>query len=311
MNISLPPLAALRAFEAAARLGSISRAADELHVTHGAVSRHVRSLEQALGSALFMKVGRGLVLTSAGEHLSEAAGEAFTQVSEAWNALRRQPDVTALVLGCSASVMARWLIPRLGRLEQARPSIRLHLSAREQAPEPNLPGLDAMLMLAAPPWPVDWHVIDLGPERIGPVLSPRHPDAARLVCGAPQRLFEHALLHTRSRPQAWPDWACAHDMEPGALHYGSEFEHLIYLLEAAVAGLGVAIAPQPLVSDDLASGRLIAPWGFVETSARWALCRLRRNPDPRIAPLGDWFKRELDHPAGHDPVITSLTSANT
>lgn len=294
MSPPLPPLAALRAFEAAARLGSVSRAAAELHVTHGAVSRHVRALEQALGAALFAKAGRGLVLTPAGERLREAAGEAFARIGAAWGELRRQPAGAPLVLGCPGSLLARWLIPRLGRLEQALPAIRLHLAAREQAPEPHLPGLDAMLLLAAPPWPPDWQVADLGPERIGPVLSPRHPDAARLLGSAPHRLLDYPLLHTRSRPQAWPDWAGAHAIAAEALHYGGEFEHLIYLLEAAVAGLGIAIAPQPLVSDDLASGRLVAPWGFVETPARWALCRLRRNPDPRIERLGAWFRSELE-----------------
>lgn len=293
MSPSLPPLSALRAFEAAARLGSVSRAADELHVTHGAVSRHVRALEQALGGALFAKAGRGLALTPAGERLRDAAGEAFARLGDAWTELRRQPGDTPLVLGCSASVLARWLIPRLGRLELALPSIQLHLSAREHAPLPALNGLDAMLLLAAPPWPVDWQVLDLGPERIGPVLSPRHPQATQLAHSAPQHLLEHPLLHTRSRPQAWPAWAAAYAIDAGALHYGNEFEHLIYLLEAAVAGLGIAIAPQPLVSEDLASGRLIAPWGFVQTPARWALCRLRRNPDPRITQLADWFSAEL------------------
>ncbi|GHH52773.1 MULTISPECIES: LysR family transcriptional regulator [Gammaproteobacteria] len=294
MTSPLPPLAALRAFEAAARLGSVSRAADELHVTHGAVSRHVRTLEQALGTALFAKAGRGLALTPAGERLREAASEAFAQLGDAWTQLRRLPAETPLVLGCSGSLLARWLIPRLGRLEQALPAVRLHLSAREQAPEPHLPGLDAMLLLAAPPWPSEWQVSDLGPERIGPVLSPHHPDVARLVGSAPQRLLDYPLLHTRSRPQAWPDWAAAHGMEAAALRHGSEFEHLLYLLEAAVAGLGIAIAPQPLVSEDLATGRLIAPWGFVETPARWALCRLRRNPDPRVERLARWFREELE-----------------
>lgn len=295
MTSSLPPLAALRAFEAAARLGSVSRAAAALHVTHGAVSRHIRAVEQALGCALFVKAGRGLALTPAGERLRDAAGEAFARLGDACRELRRQPAATPLVLGFSASVLARWLIPRLGRLEQALPSIRLHLSAREQTPEPHLAGLDATLLLAAPPWPADWQVADLGPERIGPVLSPRHPEAHRLARGEPRQLLNLPLLHTRSRPQAWPEWASAHAIDPAALRYGGDFEHLIYLLEAAVAGLGIAIAPQPLVSDDLLSGRLIAPWGFVETPARWSLCRLRRNPDPRITRLGQWFEEELAH----------------
>lgn len=293
MRQTLPPLTALRAFEAAARLQSVSRAAAELHVTHGAVSRHIRTLEQALGAALFAKAGRGLALTAAGERLRDAASEAFVRLGDTWGELRRQPRQGAVVLGCSASMLARWLIPRLARLERDLPDVRLHLSAREQTPGTELGGLDAMLLLAAPPWPSDWTVSELAPERVGPVLSPHHPAADALRAAPAQHVLDHPLLHTRSRPQAWPDWAVTQAIDPDALRYGNEFEHLIYLLEAAVAGLGIAIAPQPLVADDLASGRLVAPWGFTGTPARWALCRLQRNPDPRIERLARWFGDEL------------------
>ncbi|MDG2524519.1 LysR family transcriptional regulator [Stenotrophomonas sp. HITSZ_GD] len=291
MSQDLPPLPALRAFEAAARLGSVSRAAGELHVTHGAVSRHVRTLEDALGLPLFARQGRGLVLTEAGERLREASGDAFGRLREAWRDLRRRPAHAPLVLGCSGSLLARWVIPRLARLGEALPQLTLHLSATEHAPGPELAGLDAALLLAAPPWPAGWQVHALGPERIGPVLSPRMAGAdAHVPAG---RIATLPLLGTRSRPQAWPQWAHAHGIAPEALPIANDFEHLLYLLEAAVAGLGVAIAPQPLVADDLASGRLIAPWGFVQTSAQWVLCADARNTDRRIDALAEWLRHEL------------------
>ena len=293
MSPSLPPLIALRAFEAAARLGSMARAAEELHVTHGAISRHVRSLEQNLGSALFNKAGRGLVLTEAGERLRDAAGEAFARIGDTWQNLRQLPAHAPLVLGAPGSLLARWLIPRLAELEHDLPQLRLHLSAHELPPSADLPGLDATILLAAPPWPAQWQVQELAPERVGAVLSPQHPLATELSGQPPARLLQESLLHTRSRPQAWPDWARGHGLDPAQLRTGIEFEHLIYLLEAAVAGLGVAIAPEPLVAADLASGRLIAPWGFVETPARWVLCSQRHNPDPRIAQLADWCRSKL------------------
>ena len=288
----LPPLPALRAFEAAARLGSLSRAAAELHVTHGAISRHVRSLEESLGAALFTRQGRGLVLTEAGEQLREASSEAFGRLRQTWRQLRRQPGNAPLVLGCSGSLLARWVIPRLARLGEALPALTLHLSATEQPPGADLAGLDAALLLASPPWPAGWRVFDLGAERIGPVLSPRMAGAeasARLPAEALARL---PLLGTRSRPQAWADWALAAGVEPEALPVSQDFEHLLYLLEAAVAGLGIAIAPEPLVAEDLATGRLIAPWGFVDTPARWVLCSDARNGDPRIAALAAWLVKE-------------------
>ena len=112
--------------------------------------------------------------------------------------------------------------------------------------------------------------------------------------GAPAKALQgEALLHTTSRPQAWPTWALEQGLEPAALHYGQAFEHLYYLLEAAVAGLGVAIAPQPLVADDLRAGRLSAPWGFSPTPAALALWVPRRAADGRAEQLAQWLKAEL------------------
>ncbi|HEY0332102.1 MAG TPA: LysR family transcriptional regulator [Stenotrophomonas sp.] len=293
MTSDLPPLPALRAFESAARLRSVSRAAEELHVTHGAVSRHIRTLEEALGMPLFQRQGRGLALTAAGEQLRDASGEAFSRLRQSWRQLRHAGTHAPLVLGCSGSVLARWVIPRLARLETDLPGLRLHLSAQEQPPGPDLGGTDAMLLLAAPPWPVGWRVLSLGEERIGPVLSPRLPGAPGLLASDLDGLLDQPLLQTRSRPQAWPDWAHAVGLDPDRMRIGTEFEHLLYLLEAAVAGLGIAIAPEPLVADDLASGRLIAPWGFAATPAQWVLCADARNNDRRIDTLATWLAGEL------------------
>ena len=106
-------------------------------------------------------------------------------------------------------------------------------------------------------------------------------------------LLEQALLHTTSRPQAWPSWAQHNHLDPHALKFGQGFEHLYYLLEAAVAGLGVAIAPQPLVAEDLKAGRLVAPWGFSQTPAQLALWLPKRAADGRARQLAQWLKNEL------------------
>jgi DNA-binding transcriptional LysR family regulator len=291
---ALPPLNALRAFEATARLASVSRAAKELHVTHGAVSRQLRTLEEALGQPLFVRQGRGLALTSAGRQLHDAAGAAFEQLREAWARLVHADGEQPLVLGCPGSLLARWMIPRLERLRRDLPALRLHLSAQETPFEPALPGLDAALLLAEPPWPRAWRVQPLAPERIGPVLSPHCPAAGRLLGQPPSALSGELLLHTASRPQAWPQWARAAGVAPQALRYGQGFEHLYYLLEAAVAGLGVAIAPQQLVADDLAAGRLLAPWGFAATPASWILATPRRLSESRTEALAQWLREALE-----------------
>ncbi|HRN62582.1 MAG TPA: LysR family transcriptional regulator [Luteimonas sp.] len=291
----LPPLNALRAFEAAARLGSLGRAAAELHVTHGAVSRQVKLLEDDLGTALFVREGRGLRLTAAGRQLRDTAGAAFEQIEATVRSLRRGTDPGTRVIGCPGSVLARWMIPRLDRLQRDLPGLRLHLSAHEGDFDPALPGLDAALLIGEPPWPAQWRVHALAPERIGPVLDPRHPAFARLSGQPAAALLGEELLHTTSRPQAWPEWARRQGLDAGQLRLGNGFEHLYYLLEAAVAGLGVAIAPEPLVAGDLAAGRLVAPWGFVDTEAQWCLCT-RADADPQLERLADWLRRELATP---------------
>lgn len=292
----LPSLNALRAFEAAARLGSMSLAAHELHVTHGAVSRQVRALEEALGQPLFARQGRGVALTAAGEQLRDQCGAAFGQLREAWLRLHQKHSTAAFVLGCSGSVLARWVIPRLGRLRQELPQLSLHLAVQDEPVADHLAEVDAALLLAAPPWPATWQVHELAPERIGPVLSPRYPGAERLRTQPASALCEEPLLHTASRPQAWSQWAHAMQLPPAALQQTQALPHLYFLLEAAAAGLGVAIAPEPLVADDLAAGRLIAPWGFRETPACWALCAPGRTGDPRVAVLVAWLRGQLAAP---------------
>jgi DNA-binding transcriptional LysR family regulator len=289
----LPPLNALRSFEAAARLGGVGRAADALHVTHGAISRQLRLLEDHLGVVLFQREGRGLRLTPAGEDLQAACESAFEQIREAVVALKRQQRPEALVLGCSGSILARWMIPRLQALQTALPQLPLHWSAQDGSFTAEQQGLDAVLLLAQPPWPRGWQVRELAPERVGVVVSPQHPAAARLRHQPPSALLGEPLLHTTSRPQAWPAWALSHELEPAQLQLGSGFEHLYYLLEAAVAGLGVAIAPEPLVADELAAGRLLAPWGFGATGGFWVLATPEGAADPRVDALAGWLQAQL------------------
>ncbi|MGS0639457.1 LysR substrate-binding domain-containing protein, partial [Citrobacter sp. VF227] len=187
-----------------------------------------------------------------------------------------------------------WFIPRLDRLNRDLPELRLQLSASEGELDPRKPGLDATLWYAEPPWPADMQVFELAAERIGPVLSPDHPRCTDLRGAPPSAVLDETLLHTASRPQAWPNWARQQGLDPARLRLGQSFEHLYFLLEAALAGLGVAIAPQQLVADDLRQGRLLAPWGFVETRARLALWVPARRVDRRAERLAEWLRNELE-----------------
>lgn len=293
MKTSLPSLNALYAFNTAARYSSFTQAAQVLHVTQGAVNRQIHLLEQQLGLVLFIKEGRGVRLTNAGQKLYETTCEVFERLHQGCTQLQRHKDNQPLVLGCSGSLLARWFIPRLDQLNQAVPEVRVQLHAAQG----DLDQLDALLCFSEPPWPQGIQVIELASEWIGPVVSPLYPAYPLLAQGRPDDLKDEPLLYTQSRPQAWPYWAQAQGLVLQNLHWGQGFEHLYYLLEAALAGLGVAIAPKLLVENDLACGRLKAPWGFMETSARLTLWVSHPQSDARVTSLLDWLSAQLSsHP---------------
>ncbi len=323
-DIPLPSLRALRAFEALGRHGSVSRAAAALHLTHGAVSRQIKLLEDQLGVALVEKEGRGLRLTDAGRELADAAGFHLGALARVCAEVARTSAQSPFVLSCPGSFLARWFIPRLARLKQALPQLELHLTAGEEGAA-TLSGVDGVLRFqrlpeGEPPGEV---TRILGQERIGPVLS-RGLDLHRVADSSlpqevlqqgvvqqkvpygsggapesppdPQVLLGHALLHTRSRPSAWGDWSRRQGIAPERLTMGQGFEHLNYLLEATLVGLGIGIAPDYLVEEDVRAGRLVAPWGFVATDACLVL-GLAAGPQgarhPLANDLADWLAAEL------------------
>jgi len=299
MQHSMPPLSALRAFEATARLGSVTAAADELSVTHGAISRQLKSLDEHFGVALFAKAGRGIVLTMHGERLQSGVGEAFLRLKDSCAALKREVEDVPFTLACPGSLLARWLIPRLDRLHRDLPELKLKVVVSESEQPGKQTDASATLAFSESPWPKDVDVVELIPEQICAVVSPQL--AAQCDPAAPATLFDNTLLYTASRPQAWPQWANAQRLEltqlEASLSEGQGFEHLYYLMEAAVAGLGVAIAPTLLVEDDLRSGRLVAPWGSIETPARLCLWLPNQGSVASVSRqselLAAWLKREL------------------
>lgn len=293
-HFDLPSLNALKAFEASARLHSITLAAKELHVTHGAVSRQVKQLEEQLGITLLSKQGRGIKLTDAGTHLYEASHSAFSQLHTACLELRQQTQQAPFVLACPGSLLARWLIPRLERLQHDLPDLRLQVITNT-GDDNNLQqsDADASLVFLDQPCPENMQAHILDTERIGPVLSPHYQHAPALRHASAAALLNEPLLFTRSRQQAWPQWVQVQQLPSTELRYAQGFEHLYYLLEAAVAGLGVAIAPEHLVRSDIANGRLIAPWGFVETSAKLVLLTRKNQHAQRAQQLAQWLVNSL------------------
>lgn len=281
----MPSLNALRAFDAVARCGSITKAAGELCVTQGAVSHQIAALDEWFGKELFARDGRGLRLSDAGRELAEATESAFALLSDACARLAR-PGGRELDLAAPGSFLAHWMVPRLEDFEQAHPGIRLRLRTDGDFDDLRAGRIDALVVCGAAPWPADIVAVEVAPERIGPVCAKKWSRGA----AADSWLAGVSRLGTDSRPEAWKEWSRA----AGRIlprQRMRRFDHLTPLLEAARSGLGVAVAPELLVRGDLAEGRLVAPLGFVDSGLVFALAVLRRRRDEdAIAPLLGWLE---------------------
>src|ERR1044071_1083125 len=265
----LPPLKALPAFEEAARLSSFSAAARELNLTHGAISRQMKSLETHLGVRLFRRVNRRVELTDAGAAFLPAARTALDVVEASAARLSAATRQGPLVVSCLPTFMMRWLIPRLYDFNARHPAIDVRLSASSAPVDFAREGVDVAIRIGAKPWPEGIEAHAFMSEEIGPVCSPAL--AKRHKLRRPSDLGQHTLLHTETRADAWSDWLARSETAGVDAAQGPRFEHFYFLLEAAVAGLGVAVAPRPLVMEDLKLGRLVAPFGFVRSSRQYCL----------------------------------------
>ena len=285
MQRSALSLPALVPFRAAARLQSFSRAAEALSLTHGAVSRAVRLLEDHLGTPLFDRQGRGVVLTAAGRDLAQAVEEGLGRIEAVAQALQARQGGLALTVSCEPTLLMRWLIPRLPAFQAAHPGLDLRMMAGGGPVQPG-PGLDLAIRRDDFALPPGWTPEPLFEERIGPVCRPDL--VARFFDGAALRP-EAPRLHSRTRPSAWEDWRGL----AGSQGHGPAqvFDHFYFSLQAAVAGLGVAIGPWHLVRDDLEAGLLAAPAGFRADGSRYLLLTARPVlPGSPAARFRDWLR---------------------
>jgi LysR family glycine cleavage system transcriptional activator len=288
----MPPLGALRCFEAAARLESFTKAAAELHLTHGAVSRAVRALEDDLETPLFERRSRRVFLTKAGKRLSDATADAFVTILAATNELRRRDAAAPLVLSCEPTLMMRWLIPRLPEFHAAYPAVALHLAAGGGPVPFAREGIDVAIRRDDFELPGGIHSAPIMQERVGPVCSPAVAKSLRAENSGPS-LAGATLLHTRTRPTAWADWGKAADCKLGG-NADRQFEHFYFSLQAAAAGLGVAIGPFALVQQEIDAGTLVAPFGFVPDGSGYRLLGSTAiMEDPRVQALLAWLKEQV------------------
>lgn len=257
----LPSLNALRAFEAMARTGRVTLAAEELHVTHSAVSRQVKALEAALGVRLFTGPKNRLELTAAGRELLPSLTEAFDQIAGAVRRVRIGGE--DLHIAVNASLSVKWLIPRLAGFQAAHPEIRLHLSELA-AHATSHRGAQAVVRIVPLSRLSDPNCTPFIRNALGAVMS---PGMAERCGGDPLRA---PRLAAATHPEAWPIFAehAGIELPPAGER---PFPHVHFAMDAALAGLGAAVVSWPLCVNEVLSGQLVAPMGFLRSGSAFAL----------------------------------------
>ncbi|GAB3252570.1 LysR substrate-binding domain-containing protein [Chitinimonas naiadis] len=247
----------LRAFEAAARHGSFSYAADELAVTHGAISRHVQQLEGWLGQALFERHNRKVVLTEAGRNYVGEITAALDRIALATAQQLERGQQRVLRVNAPATFTLRWLLPRLSAFQLRHPSIEVRLNASNDAVADLVTPHD--VVIRGGPQQIAGYVAQefLCEQRL-PVCSPALLDKHPLR--KPGDLEQHTLLHAATYPTMWSEWLTAAGVPDLQPRQSLTLEHFYLTLQAALDGLGVAMGPAALVAQDVADGRLVHPF---------------------------------------------------
>lgn len=294
MSASLPPLTALRAFDSAARHMSFAKAAEELHVTPAALSFQIKSLEEHLGRPLFHRLNRAVELTEAGRALAPGAAEGFRTLAAAWGAARRLQDTTTLTVTAGPAFTAKWMAPRLYEFARAHPEVELRFSASLRVMDFDRDEIDVAIRFGYGP-DTGLYSLPLAREWLTPVMTPEM--AERFP--TPESLKGAPLMHDESidfldPPCDWPVWfrAVGLDHVPAISARFSQADHAV---DAALAGVGVALGRRALVIKDLHEGRLVAPYGVaVETQAHFRfLCAQGSENRPQIQAFREWMLREI------------------
>lgn len=260
------PVAALRAFEAAARHGKLTAAAEELAVTHGAISRHVSHLEAFIGTQLFEGARNRPKLTVEGRVFGFALTAAFDQIEDALRIIVKGDD-SILDVACLSTFAMRWLIPRLHDFAAKYPRYDVRLATDDRPPRTKI---DVQILVLPPDDPIPDDCSLLFQEKLGLIFAPSvaNADAGHLQANA----VKLPRLETRTRPRVWHEWSrlVNHDgQNTGSV--SRTFDHYHLTLEAALNGLGAAIAPWHLVAGDVTASRLIAPYGFLHSGYRYVV----------------------------------------
>lgn len=286
----LPPLNALRAFEAAARLKNLSRAGDELCVTHAAVSHQVKQLEQWLGRRLLRRCGRGVMPTQAGHELALTLRDAFANIARTSEALKKNATGHALSVGCIASIATRWLVPRLAQFSAVHPGISVQVSyARAEERLSDSP-YDVLITLGEDHGPGVQNVKLFSREN-KPVCS-RYYWEKRGPLRDPGSICEAPLLHDESR-EAWREWFDKAGLEVKGELRGPVFADFNLLTGALLAGHGVALCPVQVFRHEISQGDLIVLSEIATMEDRGYFLTIVDRADAAVIAFKDWFLGEV------------------
>jgi LysR family glycine cleavage system transcriptional activator len=287
----LPSLNALKAFEAAARYESFTKAADELSVTQGAVSHQVKALEAELGLRLFNRERQRLVITDAGRSYLEVVRDAFDRLAVGTNRLVQLQKTGVLTVSTSPNFATKWLVHRLGKFVEAHPDIDLRVSASLQHIDFAREDIDLAIRHGDGQWP-GMSVTRLCAEELFPVCSPKFV-RGRSALRSPSDLGDHILLHVDDRV-GWSKWLEAADVAATAVDRGPIYNQASMAIDAAVAGQGIALARTALAAWDLRAGRLVRPFAHVLKApyAYWIVYPKSTADLPKISTFRDWLLAE-------------------
>src|SRR6516165_3593089 len=288
---SLPPLNALRSFEAAARHQSFTRAADELCVTQGAVSHQVKALEAELGLKLFNRGLRGLAITEPGRNYLAAVQDAFDRIALGTDRLLQRQQAGIVTVSTSPDFAAKWLVSRLGRFSEAHPEIELKISATMHHADFAREDVDLAIRHGAGDW-VGLDAVNLCSEELFPVCSPGFLRDRRCL-RVPEDVLQFPLLHLDDR-RTWSRWLEAAGASGEGLLHGPILNHASMLIDAAINGQGITLARTALVAADLINGRLIRPFQIALSlkNTYWIVCPRATSMLPKIVAFRDWLLAE-------------------
>ncbi len=287
----MPPLRSMQVFEAAVRHKSFTEAADELCITQSAVSRQVKELEQWLGCELFVRTGPNLKLTETASALGAQIGRAMVTLEAAIDAAKPSSATRSVTLSMLPSVAAKWLAPRLGRFILEHPDIDLRVSASRQLVDFSAERVDAAIRYGKGDWP-GLNAELLCEEIVTPVCSPSY--AASIDLQTPEDLLKTTLFHSDIE-ENWQAWFLAAGLQAVQVPRGPNLGDDAATLQAANDGQGVALGRSLLTAEDLAAGRLIAPFSqqLPASYSYWFVTPVAASIKPGVLAVCDWMKKEF------------------